>query len=306
MRPARVLSPQEAARREAESLRLQQICSRRLGFSRVVFRQNPVSTIGLILVLGMLLVALIGPAVTPFPPNATMARNRMQPPSSTHFFGTDSYGRDVFSRVLAGARVDFMIAIASVGFAFLAGSLIGAVAGYSRGVIDTVVMRAMDVMQSFPPFILAMGLAAAIGPGMGNLIIVITVIMIPTFARMVRSRVVSLREAPFIDAARSSSVPRWKIILVYLLPNSIGPLIVTGALDMSYAMLNVAGLSFLGLGVRPPQAEWGMMISEGMNALLAGDWWVTVFPGLALFLSVLGFNLLADGLRDILDPRMRR
>ena len=130
--------------------------------------------------------------------------------------------------------------------------------------------------------------------------------MVPGFARMVRSRVLSLREMPFVDAARSSSVPTWKIILVHLIPNSMGPIIVSTALNMSYAMLDAAGLSFIGLGVRPPQAEWGMMISEGMNNLLGGEWWVTVFPGLALFISVLGFNLLADGLRDIMDPRMRR
>jgi peptide/nickel transport system permease protein len=151
-----------------------------------------------------------------------------------------------------------------------------------------------------------MALAAALGPGVRNLIIVITVIMVPGFARMVRSRILSLREMQFIDAARTSSVPTWKIILVHLVPNSMGQITVNAALSISYAMLDAAGLSFIGLGVRPPQAEWGMMISEGMNNLLGGQWWVTVFPGLAIFVSVLGFNLLADGLRDIMDPRMRR
>jgi peptide/nickel transport system permease protein len=306
MKRSIVLGPEEARRREAESERLRSLCQRRFGFPLVVFRQNPVSLVGLILVLAMLIVAIIGPIVAPYNPDATNPRARMQPPSSEHLFGTDTYGRDLFSRVLAGARVDFLIAIASIGLAFLIGSLIGVVAGYFGGPSDHLLMRAMDVMQSFPPFILGMGLAAAMGPGIRNLIIVITVIMVPGFARMVRSRVVTLRELSFIDAAKSSSVPTRKILFVYLLPNSMGPIIVSAALNMSYAMLDAAGLSFIGLGVRPPQAEWGMMISEGMNNLLAGQWWVSLFPGLALFVSVLGFNLLADGLRDIMDPRMRR
>ncbi len=306
MKRTLVISRDEARRREAQSARFKALCKRRFGFAYTIFRQNPMSAVGLVLVLFMLLAAIIGPAVTPYDPDVTHARIRMQAPSASHFFGTDSYGRDVFSRVLSAARVDFLIAIASIGFAFIVGSAIGALAGYFRGTVDTVFMRIMDVMQSFPPFILGMALAAAIGPGVRNLIIVITVIMVPGFARMVRSRILSLREMPFVDAARSSSVPTWKIILVHLLPNSMGPIIVSAALNMSYAMLDAAGLSFIGLGVRPPQAEWGMMISEGMNNLLGGDWWVTTFPGIALFVSVLGFNLLADGLRDIMDPRMRR
>ena len=306
MRSTLVINEAERIRREEESERLRLMCKRRFGFPYVMFRHNPVSLVGLILVLVMLLVAILGPVVAPYDPDSTNARIRMKGPSIAHFFGTDTYGRDVLSRVLAAGRVDFLIALASIGFAFLFGSLIGVVAGYFRGVYDNLLMRAMDVMQSFPPFILGMGLAAAIGPGVRNLIIVITVIMVPGFARMVRSRVLSLREMAFIDAARSSSVPTWKVLLVYLLPNSMGPIVVSAALNISYAMLDAAGLSFIGLGVRPPQAEWGMMISEGMNNLLGGQWWVTVFPGLALFISVLGFNLLADGLRDILDPRMRR
>ncbi len=306
MKRTLVISEAERQRREQQSERLRSICSRKFGFSFVVFRQNPVSLVGLILVVMMLLVAIFGPLVAPFDPDATNARLRMRGPSATHLFGTDSYGRDVFSRVLAAARIDFLVALASIGFAFVLGSIIGVVAGYFGGIPDNLLMRVMDVMQSFPPFILGMGLAAAMGPGVRNLIIVITVIMVPGFARMVRSRVLSLRELAFVDAAKSSSVPTWKVLFVYLLPNSMGPIVVSAALNISYAMLDAAGLSFIGLGVRPPQAEWGMMISEGMNNLLGGQWWVSVFPGLALFISVLGFNLLADGLRDILDPRMRR
>lgn len=306
MRRHLIISTEEAAKREAQSERLKQICRKRFGFAGIVFRQNPMSAVGLILVLIMLLAAVFGPMLVPYNPDSTNARIKMEGPNAAHVFGTDTYGRDVFSRVLSAARVDFLIAIASIGFAFLVGTAIGAVAGYFKGVTDNVLMRVMDVMQSFPPFILGMALAAALGPGLRNLIVVITVIMVPGFARMVRSRVLSLREMPFVDAARSSSVPTWKIILVHLIPNSMGPIVVSAALNMSYAMLDAAGLSFIGLGVRPPQAEWGMMISEGMNNLLGGEWWVTVFPGLALFISVLGFNLLADGLRDIMDPRMRR
>ncbi len=306
MKHPMVVTPEEAARREAQSDRFRIVSKKHLGFTYIVFRQNPMSAIGLVLVLAMLLVAVLGPVVAPYDPDKTNARIRMQAPSAGHIFGTDSYGRDVFSRVLAGARIDFLVALASIGAAFILGTAIGAVAGYFKGFADTVLMRLMDIMQSFPPFILGMALAAALGPGVRNLIIVITVIMVPGFARMVRSRILSLREMQFIDAARTSSVPTWKIILVHLIPNSMGQITVTAALSISYAMLDAAGLSFIGLGVRPPQAEWGMMISEGMNNLLGGRWWVTVFPGLAVFVSVLGFNLLADGLRDIMDPRMRR
>jgi peptide/nickel transport system permease protein len=306
MKQRMVVTPEQAAAREAQSNRFRRLSKKRLGFTYIVFRQNPMSAIGLFLVVAMLLVALFGTALAPFDPNKTNARIRMQAPSAEHFFGTDSYGRDVFSRVLAGARIDFLVALASIGAAFALGTAIGAVAGYFKGITDSVLMRLMDIMQSFPPFILGMALAAALGPGVRNLIIVITVIMVPGFARMVRSRILSLREMQFIDAARTSSVPTWKIILVHLVPNSMGQITVNAALSISYAMLDAAGLSFIGLGVRPPQAEWGMMISEGMNNLLGGQWWVTVFPGLAIFVSVLGFNLLADGLRDIMDPRMRR
>lgn len=306
MKHRMVITPGEAARREAQSNRFRSLSKKRLGFTFIVFRQNPMSAIGLLLVFAMLLVAILGPTIAPYDPNKTNARIRMQAPSHEHFFGTDSYGRDVFSRVLAGARIDFLVALASIGAAFVLGTAIGSIAGYFKGVTDNVLMRLMDIMQSFPPFILGMSLAAALGPGVRNLIIVITVIMVPGFARMVRSRILSLREMQFIDAARTSSVPTWKIILVHLVPNSMGQISVNAALSISYAMLDAAGLSFIGLGVRPPQAEWGMMISEGMNNLLGGQWWVTVFPGLAVFVSVLGFNLLADGLRDIMDPRMRR
>jgi len=179
-------------------------------------------------------------------------------------------------------------------------------AAYFKGVLDSVLMRIMDMIKSFPQFILGMALVAALGPGVRNLLVVITIIMVPSFARMVRSRILSLREMPYVDAARTGGVPWWKIITVYLIPNSLSTMIVVAALNISYAMLDAAGLSYLGLGVRPPQAEWGMMISEGTSQLLSGYWWISVFPGLALFISVLGFNLLGDGLRDIFDPKMRR
>lgn len=306
MKPVRVTSQKQLARLEREAIRLQQMANRRFGFSIILLWKNPLSLLGLLLVLSFLLVAVIGPYISPYDPDATNARIKLQPPGTAHFFGTDRYGRDVFSRVLVAARIDFLIAVGSVGLAFAIGSFIGTLAGYIGGVVDSLFMRFMDVLQAFPPFVLGMGLAAALGPGVKNLIIVIAVIMVPGFARMVRSQVIKLREVPFIDAAKCCGVPNSRILLNYLLPNAIGPVVVTAALNISYAMLDAAGLSFIGLGVRPPQAEWGVMISEGMNNLLAGKWWAIVFPGLALFASVLGFNLLADAIRDILDPRMRR
>jgi peptide/nickel transport system permease protein len=293
-------------RLEAESERLSAMIHRRWGFAYIMFRQNPVSFAGLLIVLFVILAAIIGPFLVPFGAEAINSGIKMQPPSLGHPFGTDTFGRDVLARVLSAARVDLLIAIVSIATAFLIGTIMGSIAAYFKGSVDTLLMRFLDIVQSFPQFILGMALAAAMGPGVRNLIIVITVIMTPGFARMIRSKILSLREMPFIDAARCGGVPTWKIIFIYLVPNSLGPIIVSIALDISYAMLDAAGLSFIGLGVRPPQAEWGMMISSGVNNMLSGEWWVSVFPGLALFLSVLGFNLLADGLRDIIDPRMRR
>jgi peptide/nickel transport system permease protein len=299
-------SPEGIQRLTAQANRFAQITKRRFGFAYLVFRLNPASLLGLIIVLTLVLAAVFGPLALPYSPNKTNAPSRFQPPSSSHLFGTDKYGRDVFTRVLSAAQVDLLIALGSIGLAFIIGTAIGALSAFFKGAVDAVLMRIMDMIKSFPQFILAMALVAALGPGVRNLIIVITVIMVPSFARMIRSRILTLREMPYVDAARTGGVPWWKIILVYLVPNSLGTMVVTAALNVSYAMLDAAGLSYLGLGVRPPQAEWGMMISEGTSQLLSGRWWISVFPGLALFVSVLGFNLLADGLRDIFDPRMRR
>jgi len=306
MKQSSISTLETTARLTEQADRFARITKRRLGFAFLVFRLNPASLIGLIIVVSLVLAAAIGPYFTPYLPDKTNARVRFERPSASHFFGTDKYGRDIFTRVLSAARVDLLIALGSIGLAFAIGTAIGALAAYFKGATDAVLMRIMDTIKSFPQFILGMALVAALGPGVRNLIVVITVIMVPSFARMVRSRILSLRELPYVDAARTSGVPWWKIILVYLVPNSLGTMVVTAALNVSYAMLDAAGLSYLGLGVRPPQAEWGMMISEGTNQLLSGYWWISVFPGLALFISVLGFNLLADGLRDIFDPRMRR
>ncbi|MFC2077991.1 ABC transporter permease [Candidatus Bipolaricaulota bacterium] len=301
-----VRNGKELANLTAESEELKRVTRRKLGFAFLIFRRNSASLVGLIVVSLVVFAAILGPVVNPSSPDRTNVRTRLESPSVSHPFGTDKYGRDILSRVLSAARVDLLIAMGAIGLSMAVGTVIGAVAGFFRGTVDTILMRIMDVIKSFPQFVLGMALVSALGPGVRNLILVITIITTPVFARMVRSRVVSLREMPFIDAARCSGVPKWKIILRYLVPNCVGTIVVTSALNVSYAMLDAAGLSFLGLGVRAPQAEWGMMISTGMNDLLNGQWWTTVFPGLALFFSVLGFNLMADGLRDILDPKMRR
>ena len=306
MRRKLICPPETALKLEAESKRYSKLIQKRGGFAYILFRQNPVSFFGLFIVISMLVVAVIGPSIVPSNPDAVNPKIKMQPPSAAHIFGTDTFGRDVFSRVVSAARIDLFVATASIGLAFMIGTIIGSIAAYFKGFTDNILMRFLDIVQSFPQFILGMALAAAIGPGLRNLVIVITVIMIPGFARMVRSRILSLRELPFVDAARCGGIPTLRIIFVYLVPNSLGPIVVAVALNISYAMLDAAGLSFIGLGIRPPQAEWGMMISDGMNNMLAGEWWVSLFPGLALFISVLGFNLLGDGLRDIIDPRMRK
>ena len=242
MRPITIPSQETISRLESEAEGFSRISQKRAGFALIVFRQNPVSLIGLLIVVMLILASIAGPYIVPYGPDAVNPRIKLQPPSLSHPLGTDTYGRDVLSRVVSAARVDLLIAMTSIGIAFAIGIVMGSIAAYLRGLADTLLMRFLDIVQSFPQFILGMGLAVAIGPGLRNLIIVITVIMTPGFARMVRSRILSLREMPYVDAARCSGVPALRIIFVYLVPNSLGPIIVSCALNISYAMLDAAGL----------------------------------------------------------------
>jgi peptide/nickel transport system permease protein len=208
--------------------------------------------------------------------------------------------------VLVATRLDLVIAVVAVGLSLVIGIALGAVSGFYRGPLDHVIMRAVDVLQSFPPFILAIGLAAALGGGVVNIIYVVAIIQIPVYTRLVRADVLSARERPWVDAAVCAGCGPRHVILGHILPNTLPPIVVQAAINMSWAILNAAGLSFIGLGVKPPVPEWGVMIREGAEFIVSGEWWLTLFPGLVIFLAILCFNLIADGLRDILDPHLRR
>jgi peptide/nickel transport system permease protein len=264
-------------------------------------------TLGGILIAGTLLVmGVLGSALAPHDPIQVDPAIRLQPPGARHLMGTDNFGRDVLSRVLAATRLDLLIATVSVGLAFVVGVALGAVSGYYRGALDHGVMRLMDILQSFPPFILAIGLAAAFGGGVANIVYVVAIIQVPVYTRLVRGDFLSARERAYVEAALCAGCRGWQVIAVHLLPNSLPPVLVQVAINMSWAILNSAGLSFIGLGVKPPTPEWGVMIREGAEFMVTGEWWVALFPGIAIFAAILSFNLIADGVRDLLDPQLRR
>jgi peptide/nickel transport system permease protein len=277
----------------------------RLDYPLYLIRRNPLTLFGLAVVLLFVLVGAIAPWIATHDPKATSPIHALEPPSSRFLFGTDQYGRDVFSRVVYACRMDLFIALTSVGLAFLIGTSIGAISGYYGGLLDVFSMRVIEVLMAFPPFILAMGMAAALGVGTANIIYVVALIQIPIYVRLARAEILSAKERPYAEAARCVGNPGPVIIFSHLLPNCLPPLLVQVALNMSWAILNAAGLSFIGLGVRPPTPEWGSMINEGMGFMMAGKWWLFAFPGAAIFVTILAFNLLADGLRDIFDPRLR-
>ena len=232
-------------------------------------------------------------------------RAALKPPSCTHWFGTDQLGRDVFSRVIVATRLDFFIAVASVALVFLMGGLAGVAAGFFGGWTDRIVGRIADTIMAFPLFVLAMGIVAALGNTVQNIIIATAIVNFPLYARVARAEANVRREAGFVQAARLSGNGEFRILLAQMLPNIMPIMIVQMSLTMGYAILNAAGLSFIGLGVRPPTAEWGIMVAEGAAFMVSGEWWIALFPGLALMVAVFCFNLLGDGLRDIVDPQRR-
>jgi peptide/nickel transport system permease protein len=268
-------------------------------------RRNPITIVGLAMLGALVAVALLAPVLAPHDPYATNPAVSLRPPGPGHLFGTDTFGHDIFSRVLYGARIDLIVAAGAVGVAMVLGGLLGAVAGYAGGWPDDGIMRVMDMLQAFPNFILALGIAAALGPSLTNLIIAIGLTNLPIYARLVRSRLLTLRVSGFALAAVSVGNPPWRVLLIHLLPNSLAPIFIQATLQSGWAILQAAGLSFIGLGVRVPTPEWGVMISMGVQQLTSGHWWVSFFPGLAIMFAVISFNLLGDGLQDLLDPRRR-
>jgi peptide/nickel transport system permease protein len=268
-------------------------------------RANPVTAIGFGIIFGLIAVALLAPYVAPFGAYELNPSAVLQPPSSSHFFGTGNFGEDIFSRVLFGARWDLLIGFSAVAIGLLLGCTIGATAGFVGGWLDEIGMRIMDMLSAFPGFILAMGIAAALGPSLPNLIIAIALVNVPIYARLMRGRFLVVGRSQYAVAARGIGAHPLRILRWHLLPNTWEPIFVQSTLQFGYAILDAAGLSFIGLGVRLPAPEWGVMVSLGIERIVSGEWWVSFFPGLAIAVAVMGFNLIGDGLRDLLDPKRR-
>jgi peptide/nickel transport system permease protein len=276
-----------------------------LGHIRYVLAKNHVTGFAFVLFLLIVLAALIGPYVVPYDPLASNTTFALKPPSAAHLFGTDQLGRDVLSRVIVATRLDFVIAVSSVVLVFLMGGLAGVAAGFFGGWSDRIVSRIADTIMAFPLFVLAMGIVAALGNTVTNIVIATAIVNFPLYARVARAEANVRREAGFVQAARLSGNGEYRILLAHVLPNIMPIMIVQMSLTMGYAILNAAGLSFIGLGVRPPTPEWGIMVAEGAAFMVSGEWWIAFFPGAALMIAVFCFNLLGDGLRDIVDPLRR-
>ncbi|MBO0741301.1 MAG: ABC transporter permease [Hyphomicrobiaceae bacterium] len=276
-----------------------------IGHIRYVLGKNKVTAFAFALFALILLAALIGPFVVPYDPRASNTVQALNPPSATHWFGTDQVGRDIFSRVIVATRLDFFIAITSVALVFLMGGLAGVAAGFFGGWTERIVSRIADTIMAFPLFVLAMGIVAALGNTVQNIILATAIVNFPLYARVARAEANVRREMGFVQAARLSGNGEFRILLGHILPNIMPIMIVQMSLTMGYAILNAAGLSFIGLGVRPPTPEWGIMVAEGAAFMVSGEWWIAFFPGLALMTAVFCFNLLGDGLRDIVDPQRR-
>jgi peptide/nickel transport system permease protein len=270
-----------------------------------ILRGNPLTGVAAAGVLSLIFIAIFGPWIVPYDPIASNVSQALLPPSAEHLAGTDQLGRDVFSRLIVAARLDLAIAVSAVSLSFVLGAVVGSFCGYAGGRLDRTVGRFVDVMMAFPLFVLAMAMVAALGNRVENIIIATAVINLPFYIRFARAEVNVRRNLGWVEAARSSGESHISVVLRFLLPNILPAMAVQMSLNLGWAILNAAGLSFIGLGVKPPTPEWGIMVAEGARFISTGRWWLVAFPGLALMLAVLCFNLLGDGMRDILDPRMR-
>jgi peptide/nickel transport system permease protein len=268
-------------------------------------RRNWLSAVALALIVLAAVAAALAGWVAPYDPDMTDAEASLQAPTWRHWLGTDIYGRDLLSRIIHAGRVDLAVAFGATALALAVGASIGVVAGLYRGIADLLIMRCVDSVMAFPAFILAMAITAALGNSVGNVLIAIALTQIPNYLRLIRGEIFRIREMEYADAARVVGNPAWRIMFVHLLPNALPPIIVQATLAMGYALLTMAALSFIGLGIQPPQSEWGSMTAEGAQYIVTGEWWLFLFPGLAIVLMVLSFNLIGDSLRDFLDPRMR-
>ena len=291
---ARMAGVTPTSRWEARAARL---C---LGWLR--FSENPLAMLGLAIVVALLLAAALAPLLAPYAPDLQNLEGRLMAPGAGHWLGTDQLGRDIFSRVLHGARITLFIVVLVTVIAAPIGLVVGCVAGYIGGWADVAMMRLTDVFLAFPRLILALALVAALGPGIENAVIAIAITAWPVYARIARAETLTVRAADFVDAARMTGAPPWRVIRKQIMPICFSSLIVRVTLDMAGIILTAAGLGFLGLGAQPPSPEWGAMIAAGREYLF-DQWWVATVPGVAILVVSLGFNLLGDGLRDVMDPR---
>lgn len=267
-------------------------------------RQNKMAMFGLFIILLLIFAAIFADFIAPHGFDDQNLKDKLTPPGSKYLLGADNFGRDIFSRIIYGSRISLQVGFIAVGISAIVGGALGAIAGYYGGKLDNFVMRIMDVLLAIPGILLAISIVAALGPGLKNVMIAVGVGSIPSYARIVRASVLSIRDEEFIEAAKAVGASDFRIITKHILPNSMAPIIVQATLGVAGAILSAAGLSFIGLGIQPPMPEWGAMLSSGRN-YLRDHWHVATFPGLAIMITIFALNLLGDGLRDALDPRLK-
>lgn len=268
------------------------------------FKKSKVAVVGMIIVLFFIILAVAGPLLAKEGINDQVMTDRLQPPSGEHWLGTDDFGRDILSRVIHGARISLWVGFSSVVGSIVIGSTLGIVAGYYGRWVDTIISRFFDIMLAFPSILLAIAIVSVLGPSLQNALIAIAIINVPNFGRLIRSKVLSIKEDEYITAAKGIGMRDVRILFSHILPNSMAPVIVQGTLAIATAILEAAALGFLGLGAQAPMPEWGKMLADSKNYMQSAPW-TMIFPGLAIMLTVLGFNLMGDGLRDAMDPRMK-
>ena len=272
-----------------------------------ILKRNKMAVLGLIILIILVLLAVFADVIANYD-NVVIKQNlahRLQGPSAAHWLGTDEFGRDIFARLVHGTRVSLQVGIVAVGISIVIGGILGAVAGYYGGKLDNTIMRIMDIFLAVPSILLAIAIVSALGPSIINLMLAISISSVPSYARIVRASVLSIRDQEFIEAAKAIGASNTRIIFRHIIPNSLAPVIVQATLGVASAILSTAGLSFIGLGIQPPAPEWGSMLSGGRQYLRYA-WWVTTFPGVAIMITILSLNLLGDGLRDALDPRLKQ
>lgn len=272
-----------------------------------MLKKNKMALVGLGILVILVLLALFADVIADYDTVVIKQNlaNRLKGPSAEHWLGTDEFGRDIFARLIHGARVSLKVGIIAVGISIILGGILGALAGFYGGRIDNIIMRIMDVFLAVPSILLAIAIVSALGPSIINLMVAISISSVPRYARIVRASVLSIRDQEFVEAARAIGANNARIIFRHIIPNSLAPVIVQGTLGVASAILSTAGLSFIGLGIQPPAPEWGSMLSGGRQYLRYA-WWVTTFPGVAIMITILSLNLLGDGLRDALDPRLKQ